>query len=311
MSKNTNQEAEAPEEPEYVEPEYKSTLGKKEKQNDDALNQLMKQAKMNKKGKKNRKEHQSESSNLESSASSSQNLGKKKKIVITDLNELNNMTFANAPHPAATAPKDEPTIEKYSQAQYQNTAILATVSGQIDESDIQRFFNGLSISKIHPETGYYIIEFSTEEDLRKALQKNKTPYTNNITVLIGEYSIEDENPKPEKHETRLYQSSRNSYSHEDLDDDYSQSGGFRGLSIGSKYQQPQTENKYAPKKAAISIGNKFQQQGEVASPKPNAYRTPYSQQSSAGKYKPSFLNKESTTSIPAANNRFGNLKDGE
>jgi hypothetical protein len=75
-----------------------------------------------------------------------------------------------------------------------NAAILATVNGTIQESDIRKIFGDIFILKIERFPGYFILEFQSDDDLRQALRKNKTMYRNTITVLIGEYSEADEHP---------------------------------------------------------------------------------------------------------------------
>lgn len=306
MSKNNPQEdTEAQEEPEYQEPTYNSTIGKNEKAlNDDALLKLVDQAKTNKKGKKNRKEHKGETKSTK----------KEKKIIIDDPSQLKeHITYVKTPAKSATKSEEKSDFTQLSQAQYKNTAILATVSGQIEESDISRFFNTISIYKIHPEPGYFIIEFSTEEDLHKALQKNKTPYQNNITVLVGEYSIEDENPKPEKHDfPKPYQSSR--YYNDDDYDDYQHSSS-KQISLGGKFQQ-QTESSrpaYQPKKTTgFTLGTKVQQQQTES----NKSYTPY--KPATKPYQPAYANsgesklpfgKQENLKPLVTSNSFGILKD--
>lgn len=316
MSKN--QEPETPE-PEYQEPEYKSTIGEKEKAlNNDALEQLMNQAKnKNKKGKKNRKEHQNENKNQE----------KKKKIIIEDPNDLKKYTsqFSNAPQRTASQKETEgESLQQISQANYKNTAILATVSGQIEETDVTRFFNGLQIFKIHTKPGYFIIEFQTEEDLHKALQKNKTPYKNNIMVLVGEYSIEDEDPKPEKHDFPRSYPRYSRYKDDDYDeDDYAPPPPSKFV-LGQKLQLPQQQQQQQPlppqsqsdssrpsaqKKSFFALGSKQQSAQQPEQPKTNApYRT--------GTYKPPYKanlqkGKQENLNQIETSNSFDILKEDE
>lgn len=306
MSKNTtNQQEEEPTEPEYQEPEYKSTIGEKEKAlNEDSLLKFVSQV-QNKKSKKKNKERQNETKNHE----------KKKKIIIDDPNDLKNFKFAKVPQKSTQDDKsnDKSDFQQLSQANYKNTAILATVSGQIEESDVSRFFNGLSIYKIHSEPGYFIIEFDTEEDLHKALQKNKTPYTNNIMVLVGEYSIEDENPKPEKHD---FPKPRYPYD----EDDYYEPQQSPSISIGQNYnyQQPQRQSSAT----TFTLGSKFgsqaqtQQTQQTDTPKYTPVRKaqpPYGKNSSYAKADSisPYGKKETFTNSIETSNQFDSLKDGE
>jgi hypothetical protein len=90
----------------------------------------------------------------------------------------------------------------------ENAAILAPVGGQIDESDLRRILGDIPTGPVRSFAGYFIIEFLSEDDRRKALKKNKTAYRGGISILIGEYCEADENPEPLIREDRYARSYR-------------------------------------------------------------------------------------------------------
>ena len=203
---------------EYVEPSYKegSNLGQENSKslNEAALLQMANAAKNKKKQKwekKNRyqivdfsgenevdNEAQPQDTKVSSEKKDGEQKNRKKKTqIILDADDLEEITSQTRPSAqGSNANTGQEARKGMVLINSPNTAILATVGPNIEENDLKKIFSDIQIKSINPFTGYYIIDFMSKEELDKALKKNKTTYKNNTTILIGHYSIEDENPPP-------------------------------------------------------------------------------------------------------------------
>lgn len=177
---------------------------------------------------------------------------KPKKQIITDFTDAEAISKAakiqlNAPaEKPESAPKaPTPRIEKSGKIM---AIVAATGTNIIDESDIRHIFNEVAMSNIVAKPGYFILEFTNEDERKKALAKNKTQTYNHIDILVDTYSEEDEYPKkPQYYDIDRY-SSRTNYSSRYGTRPYSYEDSGRGYS-----------DRRPPKTAGFSIGSKYNQ----------------------------------------------------
>lgn len=122
---------------------------------------------------------------------------KAKKVVITDMSEIDSIIKDVKPVKAAPRRQEAAPQEQGTARSLSFPAVLAPVGGQIGEAEIRRVLGDCSVGSIHEKIGYFIIEFPTNEDRKRALGINKKPYPwrTGISILIGEYDIADEHPE--------------------------------------------------------------------------------------------------------------------
>ncbi|OHS98423.1 hypothetical protein TRFO_35160 [Tritrichomonas foetus] len=299
MSKKLNQQQQ---DEEQDQEEYQPTLGQKPEKplNEEALLSLVNKAKNKKnKGKKGKHAEQHEAATAQ---------GKKKKtvVVLDDPTNMAEVQKALKPTIAKSESAQESTVAivEAQMKDYSNAAILATVGGHIEEADVLRIFSGMALQSIQVEPTYFIIEFMNEDDLKTGLKKNKTMYKNNITILIGEYSIEDENPKPKRNDSyshdRSYNRNENS-SYDDRDDRPQRNIGF-----GQRTQEPRQPSQ--PQRPSNSF--MFGSQSQIS---PGQSQQPPRQQQQYGAYQPPMRyarrEEQQQPSIQVGVNKFGGLKD--
>jgi hypothetical protein len=113
--------------------------------------------------------------------------------------------------------------------EYNNAIIIASPSGMtLQEQDLPKIFNDVPLGTIHAETGYFIIEFLTDTDRKKALKRNRTRWRGSVSILVGEYEAADEYPP--------VIADRGGYGH-----DRSPGGGGGGGFVFGSRQQPAAE----------------------------------------------------------------------
>ena len=200
---------------------------------------LMAQVKANMEKKKKNKQNNKKTNN--------------KKTVLTNFTEeeinkvVNNTVNVKDEQPTKATKTETPRIEKSNKIM---AIVAATGTNIIDESDVRRIFNEISLSNIVSMPGYFIIEFYNNNDLRTALKKNKSTYKN-IDILVGEYSEEDEHPKPPRRYDDRYDNYNDRYGGRDS---YRYNDNYRGRDNHRYNDRYGDSDNYVPK--LFQIGSK-------------------------------------------------------
>ena len=161
-----------------------------------------------KKGKKARKQAAKERSNEQQNEQEEQETkrSKPKVVVLQDLEELaqksRSLNLQAVSRKEKVDDDDNDNAEGQNKAKgVQNAIIIAGVNMRLEESDVRRIFQEFAVAKLTVEAGYFIVEFTSEEDVQKAVKKSRQQYRQGV-ILVDKYSIEDENPEEQMRNQR-------------------------------------------------------------------------------------------------------------